>query len=239
MRTRKQTLIVTACVLALAGCTSAEPTTEDPTTPPAASAPSTPSAPAAPPTSAAPAVPTDLPSKTMLPAAALPGAQGPRDDTEGVVDWRVPPACGAGAPPGAAAMRTVSQGTVELEGTLGVQQVAVFADADAAVAEADRLTAALTACTGYASDSTTTYVLEPLDVGAQGVGFATDYYGASAQGQLDGAIGAYLAATRRGTAVTLVSAEGGESQVGAARETITGAAQSAWDLLCAYDSAGC
>ncbi|WP_158068927.1 hypothetical protein [Cellulosimicrobium sp. CUA-896] len=80
---------------------------------------------------------------------------------------------------------------------------------------------------------------EPLDVGAQGAGLATDYYGASDGGDLDGALGSYLAATRRGTAVTLVALDGGETTVGVARETVVANAQAAWDLLCRYDAEGC
>jgi glucose/arabinose dehydrogenase len=238
MRTRKQTLIITACALALAGCTSADPSTQDPGTPPPTTAPATPSASSS---TAAPApdVPGDVPAEALLPATAWPASGGAREESEGVVDWRLPQACATGGPAGALAMRTVAQGDGAAEAPVGVQQVAVLADADAAMAEVDRLTAALTACTGYASDSSTTYVVEPLAVGAQGVGLATDYYGSSASGDLDGAIGSYLGVTRRGAAVTVVALEGGESTVGAARETVTGATQAAWELLCAYDAEGC
>lgn len=238
MRTPKQTLIVTACALALTGCASAGPAASDATSPPATSAPPASSAPPSGP-APAPEVPADLPAEALLPATAWPGSPGAREESDGVVDWRLPQACAAGTPSDAVAMRTVAQGAGAEEAAVGVQQVAVFADADAAVAEADRLAAALTACTGYASDTATTYVVEPLDVGAQGLGFATDYYGTSADGDLDGAVGSYLGATRRGTAVTVVVQEGGESTVAAARETVTGATRAAWELLCAYDSAGC
>lgn len=56
---------------------------------------------------------------------------------------------------------------------------------------------------------------------------------------LDGALGSYLALTRRGTAITLVALEGGESTVGAAREDVTAQVQQAWELLCRFDAAGC
>ncbi|WP_454050616.1 hypothetical protein [Cellulomonas sp. Marseille-Q8402] len=234
MRTRKRLLTMTACALALAGCTAADPAASDPASRPASTPPATPSAPA---TSAAsmPDVATDVPAEALLPATAWPASPGARQDTAGVVDWRLPQDCAAGGPAAAVAMRTVGQGDGAEEAPVGVQQVAVFADADAAVAEADRLAAALTACTA----GSTSYVLEPLAVGAQGLGLATDYYGASADGGLDGSVGSYLAATRRGTAVTVVALEGGESNVAAARETVTGATQAAWELLCGYDTAGC
>lgn len=232
---------LTAVALALAGCSATDPGA-DPTTPPPTS-PGTPPAtnPSAPTPSATPttAPATDVPPDAMLPETSWTGTEGGRQDAAGVVDWRLPEACAVGAPEGATAMRTVQQGDGEVESQVGVQQVALFADADAAVAEADRLAAALTACTTYAFDTETTYVVEPLDVGAQGTGLATDYYGASADGDLDTAMGSYLASTRRGTAVTVVALEGGESTVGDSRATVTAQAQAAWDLLCAYDSAGC
>jgi glucose/arabinose dehydrogenase len=235
-RTRTTTLLAVGA-LALGGCASAD---ADPA--------ATSAAPTADPTTAAePSAPTtgtgdvaaDLPTEVLLPDSAWDADPAQRQESAGVVDWRFPTSCDAGAPDTATAMRTVSQGDGAAEATIGVQQVAVFADADAAVAEADRLVAALTACTTYASDTSTTYVVEPLDVGAQGTGLATDYYGSSASAPLDEAIGSYLALTRRGTAVTLVGSEGGESVVGTARVDATTQAQAAWELLCRYDEAGC
>lgn len=183
--------------------------------------------------------PTQIPEEALLPESAWENVGGPRLVSPRVVDWRLPQSCAAGAPSGATAMRTVTQGDGDYEAAVGVQQVAVFADADAAVAEAGRIGAALTACADATTAEPTTYVLEPLAVGAQGVGFATDYYGISASGDLDEALGTYLATIRRGNAVTVVALEGGESTIGVARETVTSRAQAAWELLCRYDSAGC
>jgi hypothetical protein len=235
-RIRTTTLLAVGA-LALGGCAGAD---ADPAATPAPTAdPTTPPGPTpAPTTTGTPAV-ADLPPEVLLPDSAWDADPGQRQESAGVVDWRFPPSCDTGAPDTATAMRTVSQGDGEAEAVIGVQQVAVFADADAAVAEADRLVAALTACTTYASDTSTTYVVEPLDVGAQGTGLATDYYGSSASAPLDEAIGSYLALTRRGTAVTLVGFEGGESLVGTARTDATTQAQTAWELLCRYDEAGC
>ncbi|WP_217614774.1 hypothetical protein [Cellulomonas sp. GbtcB1] len=241
MRTTTRTLTVAACALALAGCTSADPTTQDPSTTAAEPAP-TPSgsAPTGDPTATAP-VATDVPPEVMLPETSWQGTgpEGPREESAGVVDWRLPESCDAGTPTEAIAMRTVAQGSGEAESPVGVHQVVLLPDADAAVAEADRLTAALAACTRYASDSATTYVVEQVEVGAQGLGLATDYYGASAEGSIDDAVGSYLALTRRGPAITLVGFEGGEGTIATERATATGLAQEAWGLLCAYDEAGC
>jgi hypothetical protein len=237
MRTTTRTLTVAVCALALAACTSTDPTTQDPSTTAAEPAP-TASDPA--PTGTAP-VATDVPPEVMLPETSWQGTgpEGPREESAGVVAWRLPESCNAGTPTEAVAMRTVAQGSGEAESPVGVHQVVLLPDADAAVAEADRLTAALAACTRYASDSATTYAVEQLDVGAQGVGLATDDYGASADGSIDDAIGSYLGLTRRGPAITLVGFESGEGSVGTERATVTGLAQEAWGLLCAYDEAGC
>lgn len=242
MRTSTRTLTVVACALVLAGCTSggdgggtAAPTDDPtPTTTGPDPAPTTPA-----PTGGAGAAPADLAPEVLLPATAWDLPVDPREESAGVVDWRLPQACDAGAPESATAMRTVVQGDGQAEAQVGVQQVALFADADAAVAEADRLAAVLRECTTYASDTATTYVVEPVEIGAQGTGIATDYYGASATGSLDEAIGSYLVTTRRGTAITLVGVEGGEALVSSARGTATEQAQSAWALLCGYDSSGC
>ena len=237
VHTATSTLLAALCALALAGCASTEPAAQDPgstaTVGPSSVPPPSPESPSG--TQA-----SDIPPEAMLPATAWDGVgpDGEREESPGVIAWHVPEACDAGSP-ARAAMRTVTHGSGEIESSVGVHQVAVLADADAAVAEADRLTAALTACTQYVSDDSTTYVVEPLDVGAQGVGLATDYYGASATGALDDAMGTYLAVTRRGNAVTLVGLDGGEGRVGTARETVTTGAQAAWELLCSYDSAGC
>ena len=136
-------------------------------------------------------------------------------------------------------MRTATEGDGADEGTVGVHQVAVFADADAATAEAARLADLLAACAAQGGAEGTAYTAEPLDVGAQGSGLATDYYGSGGSGDLDTALGTYLATTRRGAAVTLVALDGGESTVGAARETVAEQTRAAWELLCRYEQAGC
>lgn len=239
MRTTTRTLTVAACALALAGCTSAGPTTQDPSGTTAEPAPT--ASDPSPTGGATSPVATDTPPEVMLPETSWQGSgpEGPREESAGVVAWRLPESCDAGTPTEAVAMRTVAQGSGEAESPVGVHQVVLLPDADAAVAEADRLTAALAACTRYASDSATTYAVEQLEVGAQGLGLATDYYGASAEGSIDDAIGSYLGLTRRGPAITLVGFEGGEGSVGTERATVTGLAQEAWGLLCAYDEAGC
>jgi hypothetical protein len=246
MRLATTTCALAASALLLAAC-SASPDPADPPSPgPSTSTPETstadPTDTGAAPEQPAPEVSTDLPSDAMLPATAWEAAGDPRDEAEGASAWRLPDVCAAEPPADATAMRTTTQGDGAAEGPVGVQQVAVFADADAAVAAADRLVAEIAACAGTAPDETaggTTFIAEPVDVGAQGTGLATDYYGASDGGGLDDALGTYLAATRRGTAVTLVALDGGESTVGAARETVVATAQAAWDRLCRYDSAGC
>ncbi|MFC8921034.1 hypothetical protein [Cellulosimicrobium sp. NPDC057127] len=245
MRLATRTSVLAASALLLAACSSSpDPAAPSPTIP-SSSAPS-PTGSSAPTTEApdpsAPAVPTDLPADVMLPGSVWEAAGDPREESEGATAWRLPDACSSEPPADAAAMRTVLQGDGAAESPIGVQQVAVFADADAAVAAADGLDAAIAACGATAPDETsggTTFVAEPLDVGAQGAGLATDHYGASQSGELDDALGTYLAATRRGTAVTLVALDGGESTVGTARETVVANTQAAWDLLCRYDSAGC
>lgn len=232
MRTTTLTSTIVLCALALAGC-AAEPEAQDPPSPTAAA-----STPASSPTPTA-SVATDVAPDVVLAESdwSAVGLAAPRDESTGVVDWRLPDACAAGAPAPTSAMRTVTQGTGELESAVGVQQVVVLPDADAAVAEAERLTATLTACT--AGEPPTLYVAEPVPVGAQGIGLATDYYGSSASGPLDDAMGTYVAVTRRGTAVMLVGLDGGESTVGSARTTVSGLAQQGWELLCPFDSAGC
>jgi hypothetical protein len=189
-------------------------------------------------TAPTPGVLTDIPDEALLPGSAWDIA-GPRQVTDGLVDWRLPQTCAVGAPSGAAAMRTVTQGDGQFEAGVGMQQVAVFADVDAAVAEAGRLGAAQAGCADSTADELTDYVMEPLAVGAQGAGLATDYSGATWSSDLDQALGSYLAVTRRGNALTIVALDGGESRVGVARATVAGQAQAAWELLCRYDSKGC
>jgi hypothetical protein len=245
MRTSTRLPALAACALVpallLTGCAGdADGTgaTDDPTTitaPPATSAPS-PSAPG----TTTPSVATDLTTTDLLPETAWDPPGGPREESAGVVAWRLPESCAAGAPEGAAAVRTAVHGDGEYEAQIGVQQVAVLPDADAAVAEAHRLAAAFDACAAgaTAAEGGSAYVRETVEVGAQGAGLATAYTAVD-EASLDGALGSYLAVTRRGAAVTLVALEGGESTVGAARESVTARAQEAWALLCRYDAAGC
>src|SRR6185436_9682428 len=61
-----------------------------------------------------------------------------REDSEGVVSWLVDEGCGAGSPADGVAMRTVTQGSGEVESRVGVQQVVVLRDADAAAVDAVR-----------------------------------------------------------------------------------------------------
>jgi hypothetical protein len=234
MATTTRLLTTAVCVLALTGCGAGG--SDDPaTTAPPAAAPSTPAA--DPTTPAAPD--TEVPSTALLPDAAWAPVTGTRQDSEGITDWLLPESCAAGIASTAAAMRSTTIGDGEFEAQIGVQQVAVFPDVDAAVAEADRIAAVLAGCAA-APGTETSYLVEPLAVGAQGLGLATDYYGTSAAGTVDDdAMGSYLALTRRGTALTLIGLEGGESTIGVARAAVAGHAQAAWDLLCAYADAGC
>ena len=224
------TTAVALTVVVLAGCSSPTPGpgAETPAAAPTSASPS--------PTPAPEAPATEIAADVLLPAAAWEPAGPAGAPTPGVTDWRLPESCAVGAPATASAMLGVEHGDGALESSVGVQQVAVFADADAAVAEADRVAAALARCAADPG-APSRYVVEPLAVGAQGLGLATDYYGT--EGDVSTAIGTYLALTRRGTAVTLVSAEGGESNVGAAREELTARAGAAWELLCTYDAEGC
>ncbi|GMA33452.1 hypothetical protein [Litorihabitans aurantiacus] len=242
-----------AGALALTACSSGddaestETVTETATTSPSesptatpTSEPAEPSEPAGPTesdTSAppAPAPPTTVTADTLLPPDVLGTADQPREETAGVTAWRLSEACDQ-VTPEAADMVTVSQGSGEFEEPVGLQQVAVFADSDAAATAADALAAAFGSCT---AQEATAYVVEPLEVGAQGTGLATDYYGASTAGPLDEALGSYVALTRRGNAVVLTGYEGGEAQVGTARENTTALLDDAWQRLCGYDSAGC
>ncbi len=233
---RRAAAVLTALALAvpLVACTASEaPVGEVPsstaTPPPPTDAAATDAAPTTPP-AAAPR--TDVTADVLLPrdAFATDGEGG--SETDAVEAWRVPDACGAVVPEQATAMRTHVHGDGELESVVGVQQVAAFATADDAVSAAGALGETLAGCTGAEG---ATYRPEPVAVGAQGAGLVTDYYGSGG----DTAMGTYLAVTRRGNAVTLVSAEGGEATVGTARSRVTAQAQQAWELLCAYDAAGC
>ncbi|NCT91554.1 hypothetical protein GXB85_11405 [Cellulomonas sp. APG4] len=182
-------------------------------------------------------VPDDVTEDVLLPAEALGTADEPREVDDAVGPWQLPQACEP-VTPDASAMLTLTQGTGEFEMAVGLHQVAVFPDADAAVEAADALVAELTRCAEAGADGGI-LVLEEIPVGAQGHGLAIDYYGASADGDLDTAIGRYLALTRRGAAVTLTGTLGGEANVAAAREEVVGWAQQAWELLCAHDVDGC
>ncbi|MBI9115662.1 hypothetical protein [Sanguibacter suaedae] len=179
--------------------------------------------------------PTDVPAEAMLPAEALEAPEGPREETEGVAAWLISETCEAGTPESASAMRTVVQGDGMYEAPVGIQQVAAFPDVQAAVDEADRLRSVATQCSELAAEEQTGYFVEDVAVGAQGLGLVTDYYGVGD----DTALGAYVAVTRRGNAVTLVGISGGEHNVGKAREIATDDAQEAWNQLCRYDSEGC
>lgn len=236
MRASTTTTVLAASALVLAACTAAPgdtPGTPETSAPEPSTSISTPA-----PGDPAPALPTDAPADVLLPAGAW-GAEGGRAEAEGVADWHLPEACADGGPADATAMRTATEGDGAAEGVVGVHQVAVFADADAATAEAARLADLLAACAAQGGAEGTTYTVEPVDVGAQGTGLATDYYGSGESGDLDTALGTYLTTTRRGAAVALVALDGGESTVGAARETVSEQARAAWELLCRYEQAGC
>jgi hypothetical protein len=257
MRTSRTAVLLVAAALVLAGCSDdaspdADPTSQsaEPTATPSATETAEPTdAPTEEPTATEepteeptqePAAPvTELPATVLLPAAALFPEDGPRTEFEGLVDWTFPVSCAVGGPESALVMQSVSQGDGTFEVPVGHHQVAVFADADAAVAEVDRITAALGACAGVAPDGQTHLVTETVEVGAQGIALVVDYYGALEANGDEGTLGYVTAVTRRGNAVTLVSSEGGESSVGASRERVVGELEAAWDLLCGYDSAGC
>lgn len=222
-------------VVALAACTGGVDDDATPTEPPQqtttalAPSPST-TAPAPSPTTA---VPTDVTPDVLVAPELLGTADQPRQVETGVGVWAVPEGCNG--PPDAVAMLTLTQGTGEYEEPVGIQQVAVFANADAAVAGADALTAALEECARNSGG----YALEDVAVGAQGHGFATDYDGSVTDGPLEEAVGDYMVFTRRGSAITLIGTLGGEATVGAARDQATAAARQAWEQLCRYDASGC
>lgn len=260
MRASPTVVLVAATALLLAGCSDDAPPVVEPTSQsPGPTATATPEGDGSPTTDPAdeptpsdeptadvtdgPAAPepplTDLPASVLLAADALFPEDGPRTEGDGLVDWVLPPPCGVGEPGTAVAMQSASQGDGTFEVPVGHHQVAVFADAEAAVAEVDRVGTALAGCTGPGVDGASSSVVEPVDVGAQGLGLVVDYHGTFVTSGDEGALGYYTAMTRRGNAVTLVSSEGGESSIVASRERVVGELGLAWEQLCAYDSAGC
>ena len=255
MRLSLPVVLVTTAALVLSGCadsgstagetTSAAPTTAAPTEAPGTTDEPTDEAtgeptdePTAEPTTEAPAVTTDLPASAMLSQEAFYPEDGTRTEREGVETWLVPNGCEPVVPDAAVAMRTLTQGDGAFEDAVGQQQVAVFADVDAAVAEADRLGAVLAACS-VTEDLMTGFTTEPVEVGAQGVGLVVSYYGDYVPGQDEMSLGYFLSVTRRGNAVTLVANAGGEYSIKASRDLVVPELQAAWELLCPYDSAGC
>lgn len=222
------TAVLAVVALALSGCSAAATPQRDATT-------TTVPAPEADPRQSPAPDETSLPSGLMLTAAAF-GSDVEPVVTEPFDAWALPGPCAAGAPHGVVASRGVAYGVGSSTSPIGTQQVAVFADASAAVAEAERLTDIMTACA--AAPGEVTFVVEDVAVGAQGTGLVVDY-GASAGGSGDDALGYYLVTTRRGNAVTLVGHLGGEASIGTSRKDAVTASQAAWRLLCVYDSAGC
>lgn len=233
MRTTTKTLIAAVTLVTLTGCAgtsdeaaspTADPTTAQPSTAPPSTATPTPTSPAQ----------TAVPAEVMLPEGAFVNVTGAVQQTEGVAPWSLPESCLVGAPDTATAMRQVTFGDGAEEGQIGMDQVAVFADADAAVAEMDRIAAAVESCSATPGTEST-YRVEPVEIGAQGIGLVNDYYGTGD----DSAMGTYTVVTRRGNAVRLVGIVGGESLVGETRAHVTPAAQQGWELLCGYDTSGC
>lgn len=240
-----------ALVIGLAGCAGGSPgdgatssapplSTASPVESPTSTAPtSTATTPAPSP------VPTSVDVAVLLPESAFAPRDGDRTVSEGVEPWVLSTSCDLGSPSGAASMTSVRQGDGQFEVPVGLQQVAVYTDAAAAQAEAARVGAAARACAAAAEagpsedGGNTRYLVEQLPVGADGLGIATDYYGATAGDPDAVVIGDYVALTRRGTAVTLVGESGGEDDTDSARTTVTALAQQAWERLCAYEQAGC
>ncbi|MGI4894978.1 MAG: hypothetical protein ACRYF3_07695 [Janthinobacterium lividum] len=183
--------------------------------------------------------PLDLPKDVLLPAADLAVPAPPRTESEGVVQWRLPEVCSPSTPTAATAMLTLTQGDGEEEQPVAGQQIAVFPDANAAHVEAQRLATLLADdCTdGEASQGR--YVAEPVAIGADGQGLVTEYYGVTATDPSTDGLGSYLVITRRGTAVTLVSSEGGELSISVSRTEVQKQAQLAWERLCRYAENGC
>lgn len=223
----RRVAVLAVAALVLSGCSAAATPQPDATT----------TAPAAPEPDPGPAPgTTSLAPGLMLSAAAF-GSDGAEPFvTEPFDTWALPGPCAAGPPVGAVASRGVAYGVGSSTSPLATQQLAVFADASAAVTEAKRLTDIMRACA--AAPGEVTFVVEDVAVGAQGTGLVVDY-GASAGASGDDALGYYLVTTRRGNAVTLVGHLGGEASIGTSRENAVTAGQAAWRLLCVYDSAGC
>jgi len=248
------TAVLTAGLTVLTGCgagpagdgaSTSEPplSTASPSQAPSSASPSPTSA--APTTSASSPVPTAVDAAVLLPESAFAPRDGGRTVSEGVEPWVLSTSCDLGSPGGAASMTGVRQGDGELEVPVGLQQVAVYADATDAQAEAQRVGAAARACAeaagaGPSEDGgNTRYLVEQVPVGADGTGIATDYYGATAGDPDAVVIGDYVVVTRRGTAVTLVGESGGEDSTDRARTTVVALAQQAWERLCPYEQAGC
>jgi hypothetical protein len=233
---------VVVVLLGVAGCSSGAAESEG--APTASERPASgPPAPRTPTSSPATTpVPTGLPEDVLLPAGALQPEDGPRAVTAGVEPWVLSTGCDLGSPTAAVQMLSVRQGDGQFEVPVGVHQVAVFADAQAAQAEAARVAAAAGACAASAPGSDggdTRYLVSGLDVGATGTSVVTDYYGVTRTDPAADGIGDAVAVTRRGTAVTLVGAAGGESSMSSARALVAGYAQQAWERLCRYQVDGC
>lgn len=233
---------ILALVTVLGGCSGAA--SPESATAPTATA-TAPTATASAPAPSAEPTPEPAPVTTTLPPEAmLTGADFQQDGVDAVVTepleaWALPETCAAGAPSTAVASRGVAFGDGAYESTVGMHQVAVFADVEAATAEAQRLADVMAACAAVPAEGGGAFVVEDVAVGAQGTGLAVDYYGASASGDVDSALGYYVAMTRRGNAVTLSGQLGGEWTVGVSRTNAVSTSQAAWELLCIYDSAGC
>lgn len=188
----------------------------------------------APPAPSAPSSPSPSPSESarVPPEVLAPVASEPRATTDGTVAWAIFEECAVGTPSTASTMLTARDGTGEFEAPTDVQQVALFPDTASAVAEFDRVRQALDRCDA-GSDLVTT---ETLDVGDQNVGVASVY------GDDEGAptpFGTYAVLTRRGTAVTLVTVDGGDGSPESSRDMVVERASQAWENLCDFDSAGC
>lgn len=234
-------LLVSGCS---GGGTAEAPSGQAPTTTPGP-APSTDAEPTSPSDEAQPGdVPTptaqpadarlDLTDDVMLGPDELEPVGEPRGTTGQAETWFLSSACSVPAAPEAVAVQTVSQGVYESTDPVGIQTVAVFEDAAAATAAADRIGAAMDACVDAPPAESGSYRVEDLEIGTQGRGLANNY----AELGDDGA-GSYAGVTRRGNAVTIVAMLSGEASVGSARDAVTSGLGTAFDKLCSYDSAGC
>lgn len=150
----------------------------------------------------------------------------------GVVEWEsVGLDCRLGRPAGARAMRSDQEGDGAFETSVTVQQVAAFADAAAAQAEANRVSAAMRACAQNPQLTT-----KAVPVGAQGVGLAYSYGPTSS----DYPYGSCLVLTRRGNALSMSGSKFGEGSLGSATEAATTLAREGWEALCVFDrTRGC